>query len=132
MDGTNEPLLAQRSPITLAFLFYLVTFGAIISACLRTLTQDGSLTTESLGALIASGAALGAAIGTVLGIFLYRSFSVAGIAFLCGLFVGAIAGALALIGSQRFLEISTIACMSSWLVIVAMALAARYRQVPHY
>ncbi len=125
-------MLAQRSPITLAFLFYLVTFGAIISACLRTLTQDGSVTTESLGALIAAGAALGAAIGTGLGLFLYRSFSVAGIASLCGMVMGAIAGALALIGSQRFLEISAIACMSSWLVIVAMALAARYKQVPYF
>lgn len=130
MDDKNDALSVQRSPISLSFLFYLVTFGAIISACLRTLSQDEKVTAASLQVLIGWGAILGASMGAAIGIFAFRSFTLAGILSLSGLGIGIIAGALAMVNSQRFLEISTVACLGSWLVIVVMTLVARSARIP--
>ncbi len=130
MNSTR--IAKQRSPISLAFLFNLMTFGGIISACLRTLTKDGSVTTEALGALILLGVVIGAVAGGVLGLFYFRSFSLTAIACVCGVGVGAIAGAVALIHSDRFLEIGAIACSGSWAVVLAMCLVARNKKIPEH
>ncbi|MEO8268782.1 MAG: hypothetical protein ABI557_03615 [Aureliella sp.] len=120
----------QRSPITLAFLFYLVTFGAILSAALRTLSSDATVTTRSLSLMIAIGAGLGSLCGWTLGMFVFRSWPLAGMGMVSGLCLGCVAGALTQISSKHFLEVNLIAGGGAWLMIVCMCLSARYRTEP--
>lgn len=118
---------AQRSPITLSFIFYLVTFGAILSAALRTLPSNDSVTTQSLGLMIGIGAVLGSLCGWLLGLFLFRSWSLAGLGIVSGLCLGCVSGALTQINSSHFLQLNLIAAAGAWLMIVCMCLAARYK-----
>ena len=124
---TEPPWTNQRSPITLAFLFYLVTFGGIVSSCLGTLSVNEGTTRESLQLALAVCGGLGMAIGFFLGLLRFRRWSLAGLGMLSGAVIGAIAGALTRISVDNFLQINLIACSGSWLMIVVMCLAARYR-----
>ncbi len=117
----------QRSPITLAFFFYLITFGAIVSAALRTLSSDSTVTTQSLTLMIGVGAGLGSLCGWVLGMFAFRSWPLAGMGLVSGLCLGCVAGALTQIRSAHFLEVNLIATGGAWLMIVCMCLSARYQ-----
>ena len=118
---------SQRSPITLAFFFYLVTFGAIVSAALRTLSSDATVTTQALSLMVGVGAGLGSLCGWTLGMFVFRSWPLAGMGLVSGLCLGCVAGALTQIGSKHFLEVNLIACGGAWLMIVCMCLSARYK-----
>lgn len=120
-DGSN------RSPITLAFLFYLVTFGAIISACLATLVDNETITRQSLQWSMIGGGTIGMLIGCLLGLLRFRRWSLAAAGTLSGLCVGLIAGALTLISSENFLQINLIAAVGGWLIILSMCLSARYK-----
>lgn len=118
---------SDRSPITLAFLFYLVTFGGIISACLGTLADNEAVTRQSLQwALLVCGA-IGMLIGFLLGLLRFRRWSIAATGTLSGLCVGLIAGAMTLISAENFLQVNLIAAVGGWLMIVAMCLTARYK-----
>ncbi len=116
---------SDRSPITLAFLFYLVTFGGIVSACLRTLLDNDAVSTLSLQMAMTVCGGIGMVIGFLLGLLRFRSWELAGSGTVGGLCVGLIAGALTLISAPNFLQINLIACTGGWLMIVAMCLAAR-------
>lgn len=118
---------SQRSPITLAFFFYLITFGAIVSAALRTLSSDATVTTQALSLMISVGAGLGSLSGWALGMFVFRSWPLAGMGMVGGLCLGCVAGALTLISSKHFLEVNLIACGGAWLMIVCMCLSARVK-----
>ncbi len=118
----------RRGPITIAFLFYLVTVGAIISACLRTLTSD--TTGRAIVQMVFIGIAIGLVGGGVVGVFYFRTLRFAVIGTLVGTVVGAIAGGLALVDNERFVELASIAFCGSWLMIVVMLVAARFRSDP--
>ncbi|MCA9157526.1 MAG: hypothetical protein KDA72_04320 [Planctomycetales bacterium] len=120
---------SQRSPITLAFFFYLITFGAIVSAALRTLSSDATVTTQALSLMIGVGAGLGSLCGWALGMFVFRSWTLAGMGMVSGLCLGCVAGALTLISSKHFLEVNLIAFGGAWLMIVCMCLSARHKAV---
>ena len=115
-----------RSPITLAFLFYLVTFGGIISASLGTLAGNEAVTRQSLQWSLVGGGAMGAVIGSLLGLLRLRQLGLAAAGALSGFCVGLIAGALTLISSENFLQVNLIAAVGGWLMILSMCLTARY------
>ena len=117
----------QRSPISLGFIFYLVTFGAILSAALRTLSSNDLVTAQSLSLMVSIGAVLGSLSGWLLGLFLFRSWTLAGMGIVSGLCIGCVAGALTQISSSHFLQLNFIAAAGAWLMIVCMCLAARYK-----
>lgn len=117
----------SRSPITLAFLFYLVTIGGILSACLRPLADSNLVTGVTLAVLIGIGIGLGVVSGAVLGLFFYRSLIVGLIGAGVGVAVGGLAGALSLVETQRFVELGFIAFGGSWLLIVIMCISAHFR-----
>lgn len=73
------------------------------------------------------GAGIGLFIGMALGLFMLRSFLSLIAAGALGLLIGAIAGALAMVEASHFVEIITIACLGSWLMIVFMTIAARLK-----
>lgn len=123
-DGSN------RSPITLAFLFYLVTFGAILSACLATLVDNETVTRQSLQWSMIGGGTIGMMIGCLLGLLRFRSWSLAAAGTLSGLSVGLIAGALTLISSDNFLQTNLIAAVGGWLIILSMCITARHKTPP--
>lgn len=122
--------VSNRSPITLAFLFYIVTFGAIISACLATLVDNETATRQSLQWSMIGGGMIGMMIGCLLGLLRFRRWSLAATGTLSGLCVGLIAGALTLISSENFLQINLIAAVGGWLVVVSMCLTARHKTQP--
>ncbi len=126
----RPPAQRARSPLTLAFLFYLVTIGAVLSACLRPLSADGALTTQSLTLAIVIGGGAGSTIGFLIGLVWVRSQWLALVGLFCGLAVGAIAGALALVRSEHFLELVWIALGGSWLIVLTICLAARFSKSP--
>lgn len=117
---------STRSPITLAFLFYLVTFGGIISACLGTLAGNEAVTRQALQWSMIGGGAIGAVIGSLLGLLRFRQWWLAAAGALSGFCVGLIAGALTLISSENFLQVNLIAAVGGWLMILSMCLTARY------
>lgn len=121
---------SNRSPITLAFLFYLVTFGAIISACLATLVDNETVTRQSLQWSMIGGGTIGMMIGCLLGLLRFRSWSLAAAGTLSGLCVGLIAGALTLISSENFLQTNLITAIGGWLIILFMCITARQKTQP--
>ena len=82
---------STRSPITLAFLFYLVTFGGIISACLGTLAGNEAVTRQSLQWSMIGGGAMGRVIGGFVGSLGFGRWCLAVAGTHSGLFVGLIA-----------------------------------------
>ncbi len=139
IDGNAQPTAtsdrpalrhaSDRSPITLAFLFYLVTVGGIISACLGTLAGNPAATRESLEMAMMVCGGIGMVIGFLLGLLRFRSWKLAAWGTLSGLFVGLIAAALTMISAEDFLQVNLIASIGGWLMIVVMCLTARYKAV---
>jgi hypothetical protein len=127
MPDTPAKTPLDRSPITLAFLFYLVTFGGILSACLRPLATNELATVQSISLLVGIGVAIGSFGGLALGGIAFRSLQAAAIAAAVGVVVGAIAGGLALVQTNRFTELGFIAFGGSWILILVMCLSARFR-----
>ncbi len=116
----------QRNPVTVALLFYVVTVGAILSACLRTLVGDDTLTGESLQRVVLIGIVVGLLSGGILGFYVIKGRLSAVVASSIGILVGAIAGGLSLVQSKYFYEITLIAFAGCWLLIVVMLLSARF------
>ncbi len=117
----------QRSPISISLLFFVVTVGAILSACLRTLVGNESITSRVMAVLVVTGVVVGFISGGCLGMFGYKSAKAAGICSLVGLIVGAVAGGLAAVSGDSFGEIALIAFGGCWLLILSMLISARFR-----
>jgi hypothetical protein len=117
----------SQNPLSLAFLFYLVTLGAIISACLRPLSNNAGVTVQTLQTALGVLGVTGLLLGFLLGLFVFRRWLLALGGIFCGLCIGLLAGALTLISSENFFEVMLIAAAGGWLLIVAMCLAARFR-----
>ncbi len=125
-SNTSPRSQLSSSPLSLAFLFYMVTIGAVLSACLRPLSADGVLTTQSLSLAIVIGGGAGSTIGFLIGLMWVRSQWLALIGLFSGLAVGAVAGALALVRADHFLELVWIALGGSWLIILTICLSTRF------
>ncbi|MEZ6078534.1 MAG: hypothetical protein R3C56_23545 [Pirellulaceae bacterium] len=82
---------------------------------------------SALSLMISVGAGLGSLSGWALGMFVFRSWPLAGMGMVGGLCLGCVAGALTLISSKHFLEVNLIACGGAWLMIVCMCLSARVK-----
>ncbi len=123
---SEAPVADQpRSPISIAFLFYLVTLGAIVSACLRTLTATKNLTGGSIALVIFIGVGMGLIGGGLIGGLYFKGLRAAMLGTLVGSFIGALAGGLALVGNQSFSEITLVAFGGCWIMIMIMLLSAR-------
>ena len=114
-----------RGPISIAFLFYLVTLAAILSACLRTLVGSESTTGPIIVRMVFVGISIGLAAGGLAGGLFYRGWLSITLGTIVGTLAGAIAGGLALIPLDRFVEISWIAFFGCWIIIVVILVTAR-------
>ena len=127
VDLAGSSIHGQRNPLSIALLFYLVTVGGILSACLRSLVSSEVATTQSLTRLLVSGAIVGFFGGGGLGFFYFRSSRAGMMASALGLVIGIVAGALALVEGKFFLELLLLGFAGSWLLIVVMLLSARFQ-----
>lgn len=107
-------------------MFYIVTVGGILSACLRTLVGSPVLTGESLQRLILAGIVVGWVSGLLLGLYVIRGRLAAVLCSCVGILVGAVAGALALVRAEYFGEIAAIAFFGCWIMVLAMLISARF------
>lgn len=121
----------RRSVLTITLLFYLVTSGAILSACLRSLVGRVELTDASFVGVLIGGSAIGLFASMISGYFYFRSVTAAVVSGGAGIFVGAIAGGLALVGSDAFVEVAIIAFGGCWLMLMVMLLTARLQSPVH-
>lgn len=119
----------NRNPISLAFLFYLVTLGAIVSASLRTLVDDESVTTLRLGVCLAVGTMMGLFIGLGVGIFHFRRLHATVAATMSSMLVGVVSGGLSLVRGEQFVYLSVISFVGCWILIAIVLIAARFRTV---
>ncbi len=117
-----------RGPISIAFLFYLITLAAILSACMSTLVIGEAVTAQLLTRMIFVGIFCGLLIGGLTGIFYYRGWKAIAFGTLLGSVIGAFAGALALIKNDNYMEIVWVAFLGSWFIIIAMLLTARFQK----
>ncbi|MEZ6133733.1 MAG: hypothetical protein R3C53_02370 [Pirellulaceae bacterium] len=122
-----EPLPRSQSPVSIAFLFYLVTLAAIISACLRTLFVSENVTSQLVVALVSGGTLLGLICGGSVGFFYLKTILAGVVGMLVGACVGALAGCLALVQHSHFAEVSLTAYLGCWLLICVMLVVARNR-----
>lgn len=120
-------LVRQRSPVSIAFMFYLVTIGAIISACLRTLSLDGAITTRWVLTVVFIGIVAGLIAGGLIGAFYFKRWIAVMIGTLVGPGVGAVAGTLTLVDIDHYLEIALVSFVGCWLMIIIMLAAARFQ-----
>lgn len=118
---------AQRNPISIALLFYVVTLAAIVAASLGRLSSDELVTIRSLLVMILTGSILGLCLGFATGLFYFKSLKGMLIGMGVGLIMGAGAGALALVSHHHFLANMTIAFAGCWIVILMMLATARYQ-----
>lgn len=127
--GPGEQRPAERtarSPITLAFLFYLLTLGGIISACLRLVTANPAATREALGTSVTAGGIAVSLLAAFLALVRGQSWPAALLTTLAGLALGFIAGGLTLVSPTSFATLISIAFAGCWLIIASMCLTARY------
>lgn len=118
----------QRSPLTMAMLFYVVTVSGIISACLRTLVGNQAVTTQSMTVVLLAGIVIGLIGGGLIGLVYFKTIKAGFIASSMGILVGGLAGGLALVDGKYFMEVTFIAFGGSWMLILIMLLSARFRQ----
>lgn len=125
-EGLQAPLVEHRNPISIAMLFYVLTLAAIVAACLGRLSGDSHATYGALGAAIVGGSFFGLIIGFLGGTFYFKSVKASLVGFGVGGILGAVAGALTVIGEVNFIPMMIIAFSGCWLMIVVMLLAARW------
>lgn len=121
----SEQSRSMRNPLTMSMLFYVVTIGGILSASLRTLGGSSVVTTESLIQIEIIGIVLGVILGFGIGFFLFRKGTACVSGALLGFLVGAVAGGLALVEIDNFVEIAGLAFGGSWVLVVTMLLSSR-------
>lgn len=127
MDTHTPPESLQRNPVTISMLFYVVTLGAIVSAGLRGLTANESLTMASVSTVLGVSVVLGLVLGVHVGIVAIKGWLGAVAAGLSGMLIGGLSGALLLINQQDFTTTLLISLLGCWLLIVIMLLAAKSR-----
>ena len=116
-----------RNPFSIAFLFYLVTLAAILSACLRTLLGESAVTVPLLARMIVVGVTMGLFVGGLAGGSYFKGWKAIWLGMIVGAAVGAVAGSLTLIQHAHFWEIVWIAFFGCWIMIVVILLAARFQ-----
>lgn len=116
----------HRSPVTISLLFYVVTLGAILAACLRSLVGGDAVTPQTLAQSLILMSILGVMSGAVLGLFYLRSWRAVLIGVVVGVVVGCTAGGLALIDPGNFFELALLTFVGCWLLILTMLLSARF------
>lgn len=129
VDDQRVAVDGRRNPLSVALLFYIVTLGAIVSACLRSLVVSDDVTVQSLAFLIGFGIAIGFFGGVTIGAFYFKGFFASSIAAAVGVGVGGLAGALALVDGSNFEEISLTAFGGCWVLILMMLLATRFSKL---
>lgn len=127
MDSDTKPYSASRNPVSISMLFYVVTLGAILSASLRGLTNNESLTSASVSAVLGVSSVIGLVIGVHVGIFAIKGWLGAVSAGVSGLLVGALSGALLLINQEDFTTTLLVSLLGCWLLTVIMLLSAKTR-----
>lgn len=125
--GVSESPTLSRHPINIGFLFQVVSLGGILAACLRTLVGEDAVTGESIGRLLGIGMTAGLLFGGFLGFYYFKSKGYGLVCSVAGVAVGAVSGALTLVRAEFFLEVATIAFAGSWILIVVMLAASRWR-----
>lgn len=116
-----------RGPVSIAFMFYLITLAAILSACLRTLVIDESVSGELLTRMIFIGILIGLLSGGLAGIFYFRGWKAITLGTIVGSVVGALAGCLSLVSNAHFGEIMWVSFFGCWLIILALLLTTRFQ-----
>lgn len=123
----------QRSTdsVSLAFLFYLVTLAAIITACLNLIIGNKLATWPVVWTAGFVCAILGGILGTI---FAYRqSRNVPGTSLggILGAIVGIAAGLISLVEPSRFVSLMNIAFGGSMVLILSMLVMARFQNDPN-
>ena len=116
----------QRGSLTVGMLFYFMTLGGIISACLATLVGNAALTDEALTRVLLITVGIGFLSGGVIGFYYLKSRKAALIGCCAGILVGAVAGGLALVRAEHFTQIMLIAFGGCALLMLVMLLAMRF------
>ena len=120
----KEPV---RGPLTLAMLFYVVTLGAIVSACLRSLVGDNQVTSVSMTWMIGAGVVVGSVGGAIFGRLYLRQFRAGALGVFLGAIVGGLSSALAMVNGENFTEIMTVTFVGCWLLVVVMMVSSHFR-----
>ncbi len=126
-EGYVKQASEHRNPISLAMLFYVLTLAAIVAACLGRLSSDKNLTSQTLGAAIASGTFVGLMIGFLGGTFYFKSVKASLVGVVVGVILGTAAGALTVIREVNYMPMMAIAYSGCWLLMVVMLFAARWQ-----
>ncbi|MFN3192405.1 MAG: hypothetical protein ACE361_17975 [Aureliella sp.] len=125
--GKSDAASISRHPMNIGFLFQVVSLGGIMAACLRSLVGEDAVTGESLTRLLAIGMTVGLFVGCFLGFYYFKSSGYGLVGSAAGVAVGAVAASLTLVRAEYFLEVASIAFAGSWILIVAMLAASRWR-----
>ncbi|MEM7473633.1 MAG: hypothetical protein AAF483_01435 [Planctomycetota bacterium] len=120
---------SARSPLSLALLFYIVTTGAILSACLSFLAGNENVTMVRLAIVLGVGGLIGLILGLIIGILQLR-VAAAFIGGGVGLIVGLLGGALSMIEPAQFTSVTTICFAGCLLLVASMLVAARLQHDP--
>ncbi|MEM8735107.1 MAG: hypothetical protein AAGG44_12830 [Planctomycetota bacterium] len=125
--GISESASVSRHPLNIGFLFQVVSLGGIVAACLRTLVTEDAVTEASLGRLLAFGMTGGLFVGGLLSYYYFKSKGYGLVGSVAGVGVGAVAAALTMVRAESFFEVAIIAFAGSWILVVAMLAASRWR-----
>ena len=118
----------SRSVVSLATMFYLVTIGAVFSACLRLLFIDDGPTAEAYAKVAMVGVVLGTSVGSICCGFYYQQARQGMLGALVGGCLGAVYGLVSLIPIALFYELYLTAFAGCWLLIVLMLGMARFQK----
>lgn len=119
---------SPQSPLTITLLFYIVTMGGIVSACLATLGGNENVTVLAVAAALGVGATIGVVLGIFVGLFYFRRVRDCGVGAGVGAGVGLVAGGLSLVSSEDYWTVATLSFFGCWLLALLMLTSARFRK----
>ena len=119
---------SAQSPLTITLLFYIVTMGGIVSACLSTLSGNENVTTVAVAVALGAGATIGVKLGIFVGLFYFRRVRDCGIGAVVGAGVGLVAGGLSLVSSEDYWSVASLSFAGCWLLVLLMLVSARFRK----
>lgn len=117
-----------QSPLTITLLFYIVTMGGIVSACLATLGGNENVTVLAVAAALGVGATIGIKLGVFVGLFYFRRLRDCGVGAVVGAGVGLVAGGLSLVSSEDYWTVASLSFVGCWLLVLLMLASARFRK----